>query len=59
MQPLLATLTPRDRDLLRLRFGQELSQREIGLRLGMSQIQVSRCLQRLLVQLRGALAEAS
>ena len=59
VQPLLATLTPRDRDLLRLRFGQELSQREIGLRLGMSQIQVSRCLQRLLVQLRGALAEAS
>ena len=59
VRPLLATLTPRDRDLLRLRFGQELSQREIGLELGMSQIQVSRCLQRLLLQLRGALADAA
>ncbi len=27
--------------------------------LGLSQVQVSRCLQRLLLQLRGALAEAS
>ncbi len=59
VRPLLATLTPRDRELLRLRFGQELSQREIGEQLGMSQIQVSRCLQRLLLQLRGALAEAA
>lgn len=58
VQPLLAGLGVRDRDLLRLRFTEELSQREIALRLGMSQVQVSRCLQRLLLQLRGALAEA-
>ena len=59
VQPLLAGLGVRDRDLLRLRFTEELSQREIALRLGISQVQVSRCLQRLLLQLRGALAEAS
>lgn len=56
--PLLRTLSPRERDLLRLRFAEELPQREIASRLGMSQIQVSRLLQRLLHQLRGALAEA-
>lgn len=56
--PLLRTLSPRERDLLRLRFADELPQREIATRLGMSQIQVSRLLQRLLLQLRGALAEA-
>lgn len=56
--PLLRTLSPRERDLLRLRFADELPQREIASRLGMSQIQVSRLLQRLLLQLRGALAEA-
>lgn len=56
--PLLRTLNPRERDLLRLRFAEELPQREIARRLGMSQIQVSRLLQRLLLQLRGALAEA-
>lgn len=56
--PLLRTLTPRERDLLRLRFADELPQREIATRLGMSQIQVSRLLQRLLLQLRSALAEA-
>ncbi len=59
VRPLLASLSPRDRELLRLRFDEELSQREIGLQLGMSQIQVSRCLQRLLLQLRGALAGAA
>ena len=59
VRPLLAGLGTRDRDLLHLRFTEELSQREIALRLGMSQVQVSRCLQRLLLQLRGALAEAS
>jgi RNA polymerase sigma-B factor len=59
VRPLLAGLGVRDRDLLHLRFTEELSQREIALRLGMSQVQVSRCLQRLLLQLRGALAETS
>lgn len=58
VQPLLAGLAERDRELLRLRFHEELPQREIALRLGMTQVQVSRCLQRLLGQLRGALAEA-
>lgn len=59
VQPLLATLSPRERELLWLRFSEELSQREIALRLSMSQVQVSRLLQRLLLQLRGALAEVA
>ena len=59
VRPLLAGLPPRERDVIRLRFVDELSQREIAERLGMSQIQVSRLLQRLLTQMRGALATAS
>jgi RNA polymerase sigma-B factor len=42
--------------LLRLRFGNELSQREIGARLGISQMQVSRLLRRALARLRALAA---
>jgi RNA polymerase sigma-B factor len=48
----IGSLPPRDALVLRLRFGQELSQREIGARLGVSQMQVSRLLRRALERLR-------
>lgn len=48
----IGSLPERDALVLRLRFGQELSQREIGARLGVSQMQVSRLLRRALERLR-------
>jgi RNA polymerase sigma-B factor len=39
-----ASLTSRDREVLRLRFKEELLQREIAVRVGVSQMQVSRIL---------------
>ncbi|MFF5455286.1 sigma factor-like helix-turn-helix DNA-binding protein, partial [Streptomyces sp. NPDC012950] len=40
-----------------LRFGEELTQAEIGRRIGLSQMQVSRLLTRVLGELRAALLE--
>ncbi|CAM5611248.1 SigB/SigF/SigG family RNA polymerase sigma factor [Streptomyces avidinii] len=58
LKPLLRELTERDRTILALRFGEELTQAEIGERLGMSQMHVSRLLGRILGRLReGLLAE--
>jgi RNA polymerase sigma-B factor len=51
-QRLQRNLSERDRELLRLRFGEDLTQREIGARLGISQMQVSRLIRRSLAQLR-------
>lgn len=50
-------LAPRDRQLIRLRFVDELSQSEIAERMDMSQMHVSRLLRRALETLRAALAE--
>lgn len=50
----LQRLSPDDRELLRLRFVDELSQIEIAKRLGVSQMQVSRLLRRALDTLREA-----
>lgn len=50
--PLLRRLHPRDRLVLRLRFAEGLSQREVGERIGVSQMQVSRILSRVLATLR-------
>ena len=47
---LLRTLCWRDREVLRLRFEEDLTQREVGLRMGISQMHVSRII-------RGAVAE--
>ncbi|MFE5733229.1 sigma-70 family RNA polymerase sigma factor, partial [Streptomyces sp. NPDC056528] len=47
----------RDRHILSLRFGEELTQAEIGRRIGLSQMQVSRLLTRILGELRAALLE--
>ncbi|MBF4161383.1 sigma-70 family RNA polymerase sigma factor [Nocardioides acrostichi] len=55
VEPLLAQLSTRERDVVRLRFADELSQREIAEQLGMTQIQVSRLLRRVLSQFAGAL----
>ncbi|MFG2975676.1 SigB/SigF/SigG family RNA polymerase sigma factor [Streptomyces sp. NPDC048331] len=58
LKPLVGELSERDRTILALRFGEELTQAEIGERLGMSQMHVSRLLARILGRLReGMLAE--
>ena len=58
LRPLIAELSPRDRKILSLRFGAELTQSEIGAELGLSQMHVSRLLTRVLAGLRaGLLAE--
>lgn len=58
LQPALAGLSERDRRIVHWRFVDELSQSAIGARLGISQMQVSRLLRRILDDLRGRLAEA-
>ncbi|MBT2457675.1 SigB/SigF/SigG family RNA polymerase sigma factor [Streptomyces sp. ISL-86] len=55
LKPVLADLPDRERTLLALRFGQELTQAEIGDRLGLSQMHVSRLLSRTLARLRTVL----
>jgi len=53
----ISHLSERDRMLLRLRYGQGLTQREIGQRLGMSQMHVSRLLQRISATLEETLTQ--
>lgn len=48
----LGELPPRDREILRLRYAEDLSQRAIGQRMGISQMQVSRVLRGTVVKLR-------
>ncbi|MEV5509661.1 RNA polymerase sigma factor SigF [Streptomyces orinoci] len=52
LSPLIAELDQRDRQLLHLRFVEELTQAQIGERLGISQMHVSRLLSRILRRLR-------
>ncbi|MFD9052553.1 SigB/SigF/SigG family RNA polymerase sigma factor [Streptomyces zaomyceticus] len=59
LRPLLARLDERDRRIIELRFGEELTQREIGLRVGLSQMHVSRLLARILTELRTGLLDDS
>ena len=49
---LLRTLPPREAEILRLRFYEELTQSEIAERLGISQMHVSRLIRRCLLELR-------
>jgi RNA polymerase sigma-B factor len=56
---LLEQLPDRERRIVELRFGEELTQTEIGERLGISQMHVSRLLRRSLVQLSELAAEAA
>ncbi|SEG95744.1 RNA polymerase sigma-B factor [Actinacidiphila yanglinensis] len=55
LAPLLDELGDRDRRLLQMRFGQEMTQSEIGAELGCSQMHVSRLLTRLLGNLRAGM----
>jgi RNA polymerase sigma-B factor len=49
---LLRSITPREREVLRLRFQEDLTQAEIGERIGVSQMQVSRIIRQSLGRLR-------
>jgi RNA polymerase sigma-B factor len=49
---LLRAVTPREREVLRLRFEEDLTQAEIGERIGVSQMQVSRIIRQSLARLR-------
>jgi RNA polymerase sigma-B factor len=57
LRPLLANLDRRDRLVLRLRFVEGLTQREVGERIGVTQMQVSRILSRILTTLRDGIGE--
>jgi RNA polymerase sigma-B factor len=52
IERLMTALDPRDRDVLRLRFWDDLTQVEIAERLGVSQMQVSRLIRRAIAQLQ-------
>ncbi|MFG2137829.1 SigB/SigF/SigG family RNA polymerase sigma factor [Streptomyces sp. NPDC048650] len=59
LRPLLEKLDERDRTLIQLRFGAEMTQTEIGAELGVTQMHVSRLLARVLATLReGLLTDA-
>jgi len=51
---LLATVTQRERDVLRMRFEEDMTQAEIGAVIGVSQMQVSRVIRQALARLRAA-----
>jgi len=53
---LLADLPARSREVLRLRFEQDLTQAEIGALVGVSQMQISRIIRQAIDQLRGVIA---
>ncbi|MBA3746265.1 MAG: sigma-70 family RNA polymerase sigma factor, partial [Solirubrobacterales bacterium] len=51
---LLTTVTPREREVLRMRFEQDMTQAEIGAVIGVSQMQVSRLIRQAISRLRAA-----
>jgi len=55
LSPALRKLSPRDRRILHLRFVEDKTQQEIGDELGVTQMQASRLLKRILETLRGEL----
>ncbi len=57
LRPALTDLGDRDRRILEMYFGEELTQQQIGDVLGISQMQVSRLLRRCLEQLRTAITQ--
>jgi RNA polymerase sigma-B factor len=57
LAPLLARVSSRERLVLTLRFGEDLTQAEIGERIGVSQMQVSRLIRQALIRLRASVAE--
>ena len=59
VQELLASLPDREREVIRLRFFENLTQPEIAERMGMSQSYLSRIIRRTLVDLRAGLSDES
>jgi RNA polymerase sigma-B factor len=59
MEAVLPILGDREREVLRLRFAEELPQTEIALRIGCSQMHISRLLRRSLTKLREAAEEGA
>jgi RNA polymerase sigma-B factor len=57
LRPVLQNLAERDRQILNMRFYEGLTQREIAARIGVTQMQVSRLLTRILGQLRNGVGE--
>ena len=57
LRPVLRELGERDRQILNMRFYEGLTQREIASRIGVTQMQVSRLLTRILAQLRQGVGE--
>ena len=54
VERLLATLEPREQEIIRLRFYEQLSQEQIAARVGLSQMHVSRLLRQSFAQMRSA-----
>jgi RNA polymerase sigma-B factor len=52
IEHVMRVITPREREVLRLRFAEDLTQEEIGERIGLSQMQVSRIIRQALGRLR-------
>jgi RNA polymerase sigma-B factor len=60
LERLMRSITPREREVLRLRFEEDMTQAEIGERIGVSQMQVSRIIRQSVARLRAyALAKES
>nr|WP_142166347.1 RNA polymerase sigma factor SigF [Streptomyces luteogriseus] len=59
LAPMIAALDERDRQIIRMRFAEELTQAQIGERLGVSQMHVSRLLSRCLARLREGMLSTS
>jgi RNA polymerase sigma-B factor len=59
LEPLLAHISERERLVLRLRFAEGMTQAEIGARIGVSQMQVSRLIRQALGRLRAGLEDQS
>ncbi|MFE7624968.1 RNA polymerase sigma factor SigF [Streptomyces sp. NPDC057509] len=56
LAPLLEKLDARERRIVQMRFGEEMTQSQIGAELGVSQMHVSRLLARIVKRLRGGLS---
>jgi RNA polymerase sigma-B factor len=54
LEPMMSALSDREREILRLRFVEDLTQSEIGDRVGLSQMHVSRLLRQAVARLREA-----
>jgi RNA polymerase sigma-B factor len=57
IEPLMARISERERIVLRLRFADDLTQAEIGERIGVSQMQVSRLIRQALARLRAGVEQ--